>query len=580
MAQAALLGALVLLVESFGRDVWWLRTHRQSNLAAVTVGPKRGPLRTAIGVALTILAAVLVWAALVAPDQPQALTPAAFMRVPLEGLVVIALAVVLPRTARRVVAAVLGPALALLVILKILDIAFFKAFTRPFDLIGDAGNAGVGIETLRAAIGRTEANLIVYGGLAIAIALLVFMTLAAFRLTRVAADHPRWSLRAVAAIGGVWLVCSAFGAQFISHTPIASTSAAGFVIHEAHAVQADIHDQGVFAGQIKHDRFRSTPGNQLLTALRGKDVLLTFVESYGQVTVQGSSFSPAVDALLDRGTSQLKTAGFSARSAFLTSPTFGGVSWLAHSSLQAGVWANSQRRYNQLVSTDRFTLSDAFKRAGWRTINDAPADDRGWEEGTSFYHYDKLYDRRDVGYRGPGYTYAPMPDQYMFSALQRLELAKTNRPPVFAEVDTVSSHMPWNRIPEMVPWAQVGDGSIFNRTPTHHWTGAFWSNPTRVKAAYAQAIEYSLNTLISFVQHYGKKNLVLIVVGDEQPLPNVSGQGANYDVPISIISHDPAVQKQIAGWGWQDGLRPAPQAPVWRMSAFRDRFLAAFGSGR
>jgi hypothetical protein len=276
----------------------------------------------------------------------------------------------------------------------------------------------------------------------------------------------------------------------------------------------------------------------------------------------------------------LKTAGFSARSAFLTSPTFGGVSWLAHSSLQAGVWANSQRRYNQLVSTDRFTLSDAFKRAGWRTINDAPADDRGWEEGTSFYHYDKLYDRRDVGYRGPGYTYAPMPDQYMFSALQRLELAKTNRPPVFAEVDTVSSHMPWNRIPEMVPWAQVGDGSIFNRTPTHHWTGAFWSNPTRVKAAYAQAIEYSLNTLISFVQHYGKKNLVLIVVGDEQPLPNVSGQGANYDVPISIISHDPAVQKQIAGWGWQDGLRPAPQAPVWRMSAFRDRFLAAFGSGR
>jgi phosphatidylglycerophosphate synthase len=579
VAQAALLGALVLLAESFGRDVWWLRANRQSDLPVAT-RLKRGPLRTAIGVVLTVLAGVLVWAALVAPDQPQALTPAAFMRVPLEGLVLIALAIILPTTARRVLAAVLGPALALLVILKILDIAFFKAFTRPFDLIGDAGNAGVGIETLRAAIGRTEANLIVYGGLAVAIALLVFMTLAAFRLTRVAADHRRSSLRALAVLGGVWLLCSALGAQFISHTPIASTSAAGFVVHEAHTVQADIHDGGVFAGQIKHDRFRNTPGDQLLTALRGKDVLLTFVESYGQVTVQGSSFSPAVDALLDRGTSQLKTAGFSARSAFLTSPTFGGVSWLAHSSLQAGVWANSQRRYNQLVSTDRFTLSDAFKRAGWRTVNDAPADDRGWEEGTSFYHYDQLYDRRDVGYHGPGYTYAPMPDQYMFSALQRLELAKTNRPPLFAEVDTVSSHMPWNRIPEMVPWTQVGDGSIFNRTPTHHWTGAFWSDPTRVKAAYTQAIEYSLNTLISFVQHYGKKNLVLIVVGDEQPLPNVSGQGANYDVPISIISHDPAVQKQIAGWGWQDGLRPAPQAPVWRMSAFRDRFLAAFGSGQ
>ena len=48
---------------------------------------------------------------------------------------------------------------------------------------------------------------------------------------------------------------------------------------------------------------------------------------------------------------------------------------------------------------------------------------------------------------GPGFTYAPMPDQYMFSALQRLELSKTHRRPLFAEVDTVSSHMPWNRIP-------------------------------------------------------------------------------------------------------------------------------------
>ena len=33
-----------------------------------------------------------------------------------------------------------------------------------------------------------------------------------------------------------------------------------------------------------------------------------------------------------------------------------------------------------------------------------------------------------------------------------------------------------------------------------------------------------MNTLISFVQHYGDKNLVLVVLGDHQPLPIVSGQ--------------------------------------------------------
>jgi hypothetical protein len=98
-----------------------------------------------------------------------------------------------------------------------------------------------------------------------------------------------------------------------------------------------------------------------------------------------------------------------------------------------------------------------------------------------------------------------------------------------------------------------------------------------VKAAYARSLEYSLNTLISFVQHYGKKNLVMIVVGDEQPLAVVSGQHAGHDVPVSIIAHDPSVLKRIGAWDWQSGLLPSPQAPVGRMSAFRDRFLTAYG---
>jgi phosphatidylglycerophosphate synthase len=585
---AALVVALTLLAESFGRDVWWLWSNRQPQPTPVAgptagpavgtpAGPGRGRVRTSIAAVLTILALLLVWVALVAPDQPRYLTPSGFVRLPLEGLVVVALAIVLPATARRILAMVVGPVLGLVVILKILDIGFFTAFERPFDPIGDSSNVGVGIETLRAAVGRTAANLVVVAAVAGVVALLVLTTLAVLRVTRVAAGNRRLALRGVAALGTTWAICWVIGAQLVSHTPIASTSAASLVVNEVRAVQADFHDQGVFANQIRHDNFRNTPANDLLTGLRGKDVLLVFVESYGRVTVHGSSFSPAVDALLADGTTRLQASGFSARSAFLTSSTFGGISWLAHSTLQSGVWVNSQRRYDQLVGTDRFTLSDAFKRAGWRTINDAPADDRAWPQGSSFYHYDKVYDRRDVGYRGPMFTYAPMPDQYLFSALQRLELAQTHRRPLFAEVDTVSSHMPWNRIPQMIDWGKIGDGSVFTHTPMDHETGAFWSNPTRVRAAYGRSIEYSLNALISFVQHYGRKNLVLVVVGDEQPLPIVSGQGASHDVPISVIAHDPAVLKRIGGWGWEAGLLPSPQAPVWRMDAFRDRFLRGFG---
>ena len=123
------------------------------------------------------------------------------------------------------------------------------------------------------------------------------------RLTRVAADNRRWALRVIGGVGAVWALCWVFGAQLISHTPIASTLSAGVVVDNVKAVRADIHDQSVFASEIKHDSLRNTPTNQLLTGLRGKDVLLVFVEAYGQQAVQGRSFSPEVDAALARATS-------------------------------------------------------------------------------------------------------------------------------------------------------------------------------------------------------------------------------------------------------------------------------------
>jgi phosphatidylglycerophosphate synthase len=592
--RGALVVALALLAESFIRDVWWLWAHRvtRSSGAAAVDAPtlrrrtpsappsaRRGSVRTGVATALTIFAFAFVWAALVAPDRPSALTLTAFLRIPLEGLALVALVLVLPVRARRVLAGLLGLTLGLVVILKMLDVGFFMTFERPFDPIGDSGYASIGMETLSAAVGKTEAKLVAVGLVVATLVVLTGTTLSMLRLSAVAARNPRFSLRAVAALGAVWVICWLFGAQLVSRSPIASTSSAALIVREVHTVQADIHDKGVFAKEIKHDRFRYTPASKLLSALRGKDVILDFVESYGKVSVENSSFAPAIDGVLEQGTRQLQASGFSARTAFLTSSTFGGVSWLAHSTLQSGVWANSQLRYNQLVGTDRFTLSAAFKRAGWRTVADSPADDRVWADGKAFYHYDAIYDRGNVGYHGPSYTYATMPDQYLYLGLQRLELEKRKRPPIFAEVDSVSSHMPWNQIPQMIPWNQVGDGSIFKREPTEkNLDGGFWITPKRVRAAYAHSIEYSLNALVSYVQHYGRKNLVLIVVGDEQPLPIVSGEGASHDVPISIIAHDPKVLDQINSWGWRAGLRPSPRAPVWPMSAFRDRFLTAYGS--
>jgi phosphatidylglycerophosphate synthase len=574
LVQAALAVALVALVASMGECVWWLWRRRHVTRAQAPVAPPaRGPLPTGRAVTLTVLALLLVWAALVAPDQTTRLDAGAFARLPLELLVVLVLAVLLPARPRRLLAVAAGTVLAVLAVVKVLDMGFITAFDRPFDPISDSTYVGIGVETLRDAIGRTSGDIAVAAIVVLLAGLLALPVMALLRVTRVAAARRDWVLRGAAVLGVIWVVLR------IAGVPVASTSAATLAVQEVQAIRSGLRAQQILTREIPRDRFHDTPGDRLLRALRGKDVLLLFVESYGKVAVQGSSIAPGVDAVLDRGTAQLRARGFSSRSAFLSSSTFGGLSWLAHATLQSGIRIGTQRGYNQLVKSDRLTLSRAFRRAGWRTVVEDPANKRTWPEGSSFYRYDKVYDRRNVGYRGPGFGLPPMPDQYALEALRRLELARRPRPPLFAEVDLISSHAPWTRIPRLIPWEDVGDGSVFHHVPLKASTeAALFGDAKRARAAYGQSIQYTMGAIISFVQRYGDDNLVVVLLGDHQPATLVTGPGASHHVPISVIARDPNVIDRIAPWHWEDGLHPGPRAPVWPMAAFRDRFLTAFGS--
>jgi hypothetical protein len=239
---------------------------------------------------------------------------------------------------------IVGAILSVIVLVKVLDVGFFTAFDRQFRPLDDTSYLGIGIETLGDAIGDSSAKLVVAVAAVLIVGLLAIPVLALLRVTRVAAGHRAWALRAAAALGVVWVALRVVGA------PVASSSAAALAVDEVQAVRAAVASRAAFTRQIAHDRFDATPGHRLLTGLRGKDVLVVFVESYGRVAVQDSSFSPRIDAALERGAAQLRAAGFSSRSAYLTSPTFGGLSWLAHSTLQSGVTVNGEWRYDQVVT--------------------------------------------------------------------------------------------------------------------------------------------------------------------------------------------------------------------------------------
>lgn len=560
--------ALVLLVESFGRDIIGLY---RTGAGAVT--------RRVVGITTALISAVILWGALVVPDRLSLVTPAMLLRIPIEGLALVALGLLLPPRARRVVATAAGFLIGLLTIVKFLDIGFFVELDRPFDPLVDWSDLQPAIGVVRDSIGRTATDdFLVLLTLAVAL-MMTLITAAAVRISSVTARYRRRSIGGLAALGTVWAVSAALSLQLVPGDSIASSGTAGVAVSQIRDAAGAIQDQHRFEDALHTaDPEAQVPASDLLTGLRGKDVLFVFVESYGQVAVQGSNFSPGVDSVLRKGTESLARSGWSAQSAWLSSPTFGGISWLAHSTLQSGLWINNQQRYDQLVASHRFTLSDAFKKAGWRTVSDVPSDDLPWGLGKSFYHYDKRYTRLNVGYVGPRFSYSKVPDQYTLNKFGQLELGPGHRP-VMAEIDLDSSHTPWAPLPHMLPWDRLGDGSIYDGMQKQgEQPAAVWRSAADVQRHYGRSIEYSLQALTSWVTRLNDPNLVMVMLGDHQPATVVSGNTPTHSVPISIIARDRSVFRHMSSWHWQDGLMPSPSAPVKKMDAFRNQFLDAFNA--
>ena len=95
-----------------------------------------------------------------------------------------------------------------------------------------------------------------------------------------------------------------------------------------------------------------------------------------------------------------------------------------------------------------------------------------------------------------------------------------------AEIDLVSSHGPW-ALPRMVDWEAIGDGSVFADMPAQGQSpDELVGHRDKIQAAYGQSIQYSMSSLISFVQTFHDDDLVVIALGDHQPASQLSGRRA------------------------------------------------------
>jgi hypothetical protein len=339
-----------------------------------------------------------------------------------------------------------------------------------------------------------------------------------------------------------------------------------------------LEEQRAFAAEAQNDAFRDVPAGQLLRGLAGKDVVIGVVESYGRSALDNPKMAATVGPALAAADAKLQAAGFGARSGYLTSSTYGGGSWLAHSTFQTGLWIPNQGRYRQAMASNRTTLTKSFQRAGWHTVAMEPGNKHTWPEA-GFYGYEEVWDARNLGYKGPQFGWSSMPDQFTLSVFQKQVYAQPRRAPLFAEITLTSSHTPWAPLPETVDWDAIGDGSIYGqiaaRSASKEQT---WQSTGKVRGAYAQSVAYSVDSLISWAAKYGNDDLVMVIFGDHQASPRVSGQDASHDIPISIVAKDPAMLDRIASWGWTKSMRPDDDAPVQRMDKFRNLFLSAYAA--
>ena len=530
----------------------------------------------AVGVGTSVLAGVLLLVALVMPDRLDRMTFQSFLRLPVELIVLAVVLLALPSRARRITAIVLGAFVGLSTVLKCLDMGFYETLARPFDLVFDWVLLSDAADWMKDSFGHSGEVLAIIGVIVLLIAVLAGSALAMVRLADVMARHRPMAVRTTLVLGVAWIMCFTLSVQ-VGGVTLATKGYSQFLSNRVKYVREGLGDADVFKKQLTVDAFAKTPPNQLLTGLRGKDVLFTFIESYGRVALDDPTMAPEMDKTLTAGDARLKAAGFSSRSAWLRSPVTGAGSWLAHSTFLSGLWIKNQQRYRTVTTSTRATLTSYFQKTGaWRTVGIVPGVRKSWPEG-KYFGLDNIYDSTHLGYNGPYFSWTPVPDQFSLESFEKLEYGKKNRDPIMAEIILASSHNPWSPIAHTIPWNQLGDGTIFNQikkegtNPTEVWKSA-----KSVRTEYRKAIQYSVDSLTQWVQRYGNKNTVLVFLGDHQPVPTVTGGTTDRDVPITIVAHDPKVLDKISSWGWTDGLKPADSAPVLGMDKFRDRFMTAY----
>ncbi|MBV1857347.1 MAG: hypothetical protein KUG77_02970 [Nannocystaceae bacterium] len=309
---------------------------------------------------------------------------------------------------------------------------------------------------------------------------------------------------------------------------------------------------------------------------RKPDIHLLLVESYGRLLITDPEAGPAWREQTQGLERRLREKGWDMVSAFSRAPISGGRSWLAEGTLLTGIYVRFEAVFQHLVADISQTpnLVAYLDTQGYETVLLAPkARPRPGVESVNRYNYDQQIEALDLEYTGPRFGWGIIPDQYSLGFTQEHVLSKIEGP-MFFNFHMVSSHAPWQIIPEFQDdWRSLNDaqdtpetqgqfpmatpGEEFmarmrryqRRKPKYMWMGD--ADALKIDA-YAASIRYDLELRTRYVEGLDR-DAVVIIMGDHQP-PLLSREDETFDVPVHILARDPALLEEFRERGFVDGL--------------------------
>jgi len=321
-----------------------------------------------------------------------------------------------------------------------------------------------------------------------------------------------------------------------------------------------------------------------LALVRGADVSLIFIESYGAIAFDRVDIAPNLVAERAELAAAIRDTHQDVVSALVESPTFGGSSWLAHISLMSGVEVRDPATNASLMMQQRETMVKALKRQGYRTLALMPGLRQRWPEG-AFYGFDEIYGATRLDYRGPEFGWFAIPDQFSLARADALERSQPSQAPTFMFFPTISTHFPFIPTPPYQPdWARMLTDAPYDGRAI---VEAYGQEPdwTSFGPGYVRAMRYTYQTLAGYLRANAGRDRILIVLGDHQPAAAVSGKGAPWDVPIHVIApagstpDRSAILARLAARGFRPGLTP-PRPSLGKMHTLLPILLDAFSTVR